>query len=68
VTNGATVKALRDMIVTVRDRIKRMIEAGRTESEVLAEHPTTDFDAEWGQGRVRPEEFVHDVYIALREQ
>ena len=68
VTNGATVKALRDMIVTVRDRIKRMIEAGRTESEVLAEHPTTDFDAEWGHGRVRPEEFVHDVYIALKER
>ena len=56
------------MIVTVRDRIKRMIEAGRTESEVLAEHPTTDFDAEWGHGRVRPEEFVHDVYIAVKEQ
>ena len=68
VTTGATVKALRDMIVTVRDRIKRMIEAGRTEREVLAEHPTTDFDAEWGHGRVRPEEFVHDVYIALKEQ
>jgi cyclase len=68
VTTGATVKALRDMIVTVRDRIKRMIEAGRTEREVLAEHPTTDFDAEWGHGRVRPEEFVHDVYTALKEQ
>src|ERR1700730_3058685 len=68
VTTGATVKTLRDMIVTVRDRIKRMIEAGRTEREVLAEHPTTDFDAEWGHGRVRPEEFVHDVYIALKEQ
>ena len=47
VANGATVKALRDMIVTVRDRIKCMIDAGRTESEVLAEHPTADSDAVW---------------------
>jgi hypothetical protein len=66
VADGATVKALRDMIVTVRDRIKRMIDAGRTESEVLPKHPTADFDASWGHGRVRPDEFVHDIYVALK--
>src|SRR6266576_1484118 len=66
VTNGATVKAFRDMIVTVRDRVQRMIEAGRTESEVVADHPTKDFDAQWGHGRVRPDEFVHEVYSALK--
>jgi hypothetical protein len=63
VTDGATVKALRDMIVTVRDRIKR-----RTESEIQAEHPTSEFDAEFGHGRVQPDQFVHEVYIALKEQ
>ena len=68
VTDGATVKALRDMIVTVRDRIKRKIETGRTESEIQAEHPTSEFDAEFGHGRVQPDQFVHDVYIALKEQ
>src|ERR1700688_4803954 len=66
ITNGTTVKAFRDMIVTVRDRVQRMIEAGRTESEVVAEHPTTDFDALWGHGRVRPDEFVHEVFSALK--
>jgi cyclase len=68
VTDGASVEALRDMIVTVRDRIKRRIEAGRTENEVVAEHPTADFDAEFGHGRVGPEEFVHEVYGALKGQ
>jgi hypothetical protein len=68
VTNGATVKAFRDMIVTVRDRIRHMIAAGRTENEIVAEHPTTDFDAQWGHGRVRADEFVHEVYSALKEQ
>jgi cyclase len=68
VTNGATVKALRDMIVTVRDRIQHRIEAGRTESEIQAEHPTADFDAGFGHGRVAPEEFVHDIYSALKGQ
>jgi cyclase len=68
VTDGTAVKALRDMIVTVRDRIRRRIEAGRTESEVVAEHPTSDFDAEFGHGRVGSEEFVHEVYGALKGQ
>jgi cyclase len=66
VTNGASVKAFQNMIVTVRDRIQRMSEAGRSETEVLAEHPTSDFDAQWGQGRVRPDEFVHEVYSAVK--
>jgi hypothetical protein len=68
VTNGATVKAFRDMIVTVRDRIRHMIASGRTENEIEAEHPTTDFEAQWGHGRVRADEFVHEVYAALKEQ
>ena len=40
VTNGAEVKAFRDMIVTVRDRVKPLVAAGRDESQILAEHLT----------------------------
>lgn len=68
VTNGASLKAFHDMIVTIRDRIKRMIEAGRSEDEVLAEHPTSDFDAQYGHGRTSPAEFVRDVYAALKQK
>jgi cyclase len=66
VTNGAEVKVFHDMIVTVRDRVKRLIEAGRTKNQVLAEHPTAEFNARWGHGRVRPDEFVASIYTALR--
>ena len=68
VTNGAALKAFRDMLVTVRDRVQRMISAGSSEADVLRGHPTSDFDAQWGQGRVRPEEFVQEVYAALKGQ
>ena len=68
VTNGATVKAFLDMIAAVRDRIRPMIDAGQGESAALAEHPTADFDAQWGHGRIGPDEFVHEVYSALRGQ
>ncbi|MFZ0701113.1 MAG: hypothetical protein WAN10_14975 [Candidatus Acidiferrales bacterium] len=44
VTNGTSVKAFADMIVTVRDHVKQMIGAGRTEEEILAARPTAEFD------------------------
>jgi cyclase len=66
VTNGASVKAFRDMIVAVRDRVKPLIAAGRTESQILAEHPTADFDARWGHGRVQPDQFVREIYSAIK--
>jgi cyclase len=65
VTNGANVEAFRDMIVTVRGRVQQMINAGQTESQVLAAHPTSEFDDRWGHGRVPPEIFVYEVYAAL---
>jgi hypothetical protein len=66
VTNGSDIKAFRDMIVTVRDRVKSLIDSGKTEQEILAAHPTAEFDVQWGQGRVRSEEFVHTIYNALK--
>ncbi|HEY3458577.1 MAG TPA: hypothetical protein VGK64_28610 [Bryobacteraceae bacterium] len=66
VTTGADVKAFRDMILTVRDRIQKMIAADQTEDQVLAAHPTTDFDARWANGRTRPDAFVRELYSALK--
>jgi cyclase len=68
VTDGATLKAFRDMIVTVRARLQHLVEAGKTESEVVAEHPASDFDAQWGHGRVRSDDFVREVYASLSQK
>ena len=67
VTNGTSLKAFREMIVTVRDRVQSMINEGRTESQVLGAHPTSDFDAQWGHGRVPPDLFVREIYAALKK-
>ena len=64
-TNGAGLKAFCDMIVAVRDRVRHSIDAGRTENQVIAEHPTAEFDAQWGHGRVQPDAFVQEIYRAL---
>ena len=68
VANGASLKAFHDMIVTVRDRVQGMISSGSSEADVVASHPTSDFDAQWGRGRVGREEFVKEVYAALKGQ
>jgi cyclase len=66
VTNGDAVKEFRDMILTVRHRVQRMIEAGRTDTQMVDEHPTADFDAKWGHGRVKSDDFVRELCAAMR--
>ena len=68
VTNGTGLKAFLDMIAAVRKRVQRSIDAGQTESQVIAEHPTAEFDAKWGHGRVQPDAFVQEVYRALKKE
>jgi len=65
VTNGMDLKAFCDMVKAVRKRVQQSIDDGKTESQVVAEHPTAEFDAKWGHGRVQPEAFVQEVYKDL---
>src|SRR5258706_408361 len=43
----ATLKASRDMLVTLRARLQRLIDEGKSEEEAVATKPTKDFDARW---------------------
>jgi cyclase len=65
VTDGTRVQAFLDMIAAVRGRVKKMHDAGRSEQQVIASHPTRDFDKEWGRGRVSPDTFVKQVYQSV---
>jgi len=67
VTTGADVKAYCAMITAVRDRIQHLIDDGKSEQDAIAAHPTLEFDDRWGNGRIKPDTFVHEVYIALKK-
>lgn len=54
--------AYRDMLVSVRDRVKAMRDRGMTEEAVIAAKPTADLDAVWGQN---PDRFVQAVFQSL---
>lgn len=55
----------RDMLVAVRDRVKKQKAAGKSLNDVIASKPTSEFDAEYGAGLLKPEQFVTLVYTTL---
>ncbi len=61
----AALTGFRDMLKTVRDRVKAMLASGKTLEQVVAAKPTKDLDVVWGNGFLKPEWFVAIVYSDL---
>jgi cyclase len=57
----------RDMLVTVRDRITKLIEEGRTREEVVAAKPSREFDERWGDKFLKADQWVGLLYDDLRK-
>jgi cyclase len=55
----------REMLVTVRQRIGRLVAQRRTLKQVLDAKPLADVDAQWGNGFLKPEQFLTIVYASL---
>jgi cyclase len=68
VSDRAKLKAYRDMIVTIRDRIKKLIAEGKTLDQIQAAKPTAEFDAVWGGAFIRPAQLVETVYQDLAKK
>jgi hypothetical protein len=66
IMTGSDVKAYCEMLTAVRDRVQRLIQEGKTEQQVLAEDPSSDFDAQWGHGPISPTAFVREIYAAIK--
>jgi cyclase len=62
----AEIMAHRDMILAVRDRVAQMVAQGKTQDEVLAAHPTADYDARVPNSKETTERFVTQVYAELK--
>ena len=55
----------RDMLVTVRQRVGRLVAQRRTLKQVLDAKPLADVAAQWGNGFLKPEQFLTIVYGSL---
>ncbi len=61
----AALQRTRDMLATLVARIHAERRAGKNDEQVRAAQPTADFDAVWGKGFIKPEQFVQLVLNGL---
>jgi len=64
----ANIQEFHDMLVTARDRVKKLFDEGKSEEQVLAAKPLADLDTKWGaaQGLGTPTTFLRNVYNSFR--
>lgn len=68
VGDRAKLKQYRDMVATVRDRIKKLVAEGKTLEQVQAAKPTAEFDAAWGTSFIQPAVFVETVFQGVAKK
>jgi cyclase len=56
------------VMIALRDRIGKLIRDGRTMEEAVAAKPTADLDPKWGNGPIRPDQIVEEVYADLKRK
>jgi cyclase len=62
----AEIIAHRDMILAVRDRVAALIAQGKSQDEVLASNPTSDYDAKIPMSKETTQRFVTQLYAELK--
>jgi glyoxylase-like metal-dependent hydrolase (beta-lactamase superfamily II) len=62
----AEVAAHRDMIMAVRDKVAQLMEQGKSDQEVIAAHPTADFDSKVSQPGMTADRFVGQLYAEMK--
>jgi glyoxylase-like metal-dependent hydrolase (beta-lactamase superfamily II) len=64
-SGAAELRAYREMLRTVHDRMQELIADGRSRDEIIAARPTRDLDATWGRGFMKPDQWVGIVYDSM---
>jgi hypothetical protein len=53
------------MLVTVRDRLRKLKSSGKSVDEAVAAKPLADLDAAWGKGLFTSDQFIQIAYPIL---
>lgn len=64
-SNKKELTAYRDMLMTLRDRMKQAIKAGMTFEEIKAANLSKEYDESWGGGFINPEKMINTLYTDL---
>ena len=61
--NKAELQADHDMLVVVRDRIARLVKAGKTQDQVVEARPTREFEEKYGGANFNAAQWIGDAYV-----
>ena len=64
-TSKADLVSYREMLAGIRDRVQKLISQKKTVEQAVAAKPTAAWDAKWGNGFIKPDDFVKSVYTQL---
>ena len=66
ITDRSGIAAHRDMMIAIRDKVAELVKQGKTNAEVLAAHPTADYDARVPDSKTTSDRFVNQLYAELK--
>jgi glyoxylase-like metal-dependent hydrolase (beta-lactamase superfamily II) len=66
-SNKEKLKAYREMLATIRERVAQHLKEGKALEEIQAAKPTQEFDAAMGQGFMNGERFLEIVYSSMKK-
>ena len=61
--NKAELQAYHDMLVVVRDRIAKLVKAGKTQDQVVEARPTKEFEDKYGGGNFNASQWIGRAYV-----
>lgn len=64
----ADLVAYRDMLIEVRDNVKKLVDAGKTVEETIAAKPTASTDEKWAGGFLKPDLFTSIIFDSLSKK
>jgi glyoxylase-like metal-dependent hydrolase (beta-lactamase superfamily II) len=61
--NKAELQAYHDMLVVVRDRIAKLVKAGKTREQVVTARPTKDYEEKYAGSSFNAEQWIGRAYV-----
>jgi cyclase len=66
IVDKTAVAAHRQMIIAIRDKVAALVQQGKTQDEVVAAKPTSDYDAKVPQADTTSARFVGQLYAEIK--
>lgn len=65
-SNKEELAMYRDTLIILKDRMKKLIDEGKTLDDILELKPNADLDKTWGNGFLSPEKFLEVLYSVVK--